>query len=168
MPLLWRNVSPISSAHFLPKGRSARHELAELAGQMLACGVFAHRLLKAWIDAAQPGYPCLIDRDHHLADLYNLVNVPQAVWIDGKYRLVVHPTDGREATLFDIYADPAFTTNLAYQHPEVVLKMRAARCMAHVPTFTTCIKVPKFITAILMLAVEKFMFLPTMVPLLAC
>ena len=27
-------------------------------------------------------YPCLIDRDHHVADLYNMVNVPQAMWID--------------------------------------------------------------------------------------
>ncbi len=56
----------------------------------------------------------------------DFVKDTQAVWIDGKYRLVVHPTDGREATLYDIHADPAFTTNLAYQHPEIVLKMRAA------------------------------------------
>jgi hypothetical protein len=41
-----------------------------------------------WIEAASPTYPCLIDRDHRLADLYNMVNVPQAVWIDEAGRIV--------------------------------------------------------------------------------
>jgi hypothetical protein len=35
-----------------------------------------------WIEAARPTYPALIDRDHRLAELYGIVNVPQAVWID--------------------------------------------------------------------------------------
>src|SRR5258707_5114661 len=46
---------------------------------------------RPWIEAAAPAYPCLIDRDHHLADLYNLVNVPQAVWIDEQGRIVRPP-----------------------------------------------------------------------------
>ena len=33
-----------------------------------------------WIEAARPTYPCLIDRDHRVAALYGMVNVPQAVW----------------------------------------------------------------------------------------
>jgi len=41
-----------------------------------------------WIEAAKPTYPCLIDRDHRLAELYNMVNVPQAVWIDELGRMV--------------------------------------------------------------------------------
>jgi hypothetical protein len=43
---------------------------------------------RPWIEAADPGYPALIDRDHRLADLYNMVNVPQAVWIDEAGRIV--------------------------------------------------------------------------------
>jgi tetratricopeptide (TPR) repeat protein len=35
-----------------------------------------------WIEAARPTYVTLIDRDHRVADLYHMVNVPQAVWID--------------------------------------------------------------------------------------
>ena len=41
-----------------------------------------------WIDAAKPTYPTLIDREHRLADLYGIVNVPQAVWIDEAGRIV--------------------------------------------------------------------------------
>ena len=57
---------------------------------------------RPWIEAASPGYPCLLDRDHHVADLYNLVNVPQAVWIDEAGRIVRPPetagsTDGFRA-----------------------------------------------------------------------
>jgi hypothetical protein len=44
-----------------------------------------------WIEAAAPSYPCLIDRDHRLADLYHMVNVPQAVWIDEQGRIVRPP-----------------------------------------------------------------------------
>jgi len=43
---------------------------------------------RPWIEKAQPTYPCLIDRAHRVADLYNLVNVPQAVWIDEAGRIV--------------------------------------------------------------------------------
>ena len=44
-----------------------------------------------WIDAAKPTYLCLIDRDHRLAELYNMVNVPQAVWIDERGTIVRPP-----------------------------------------------------------------------------
>ena len=40
-----------------------------------------------WIDAARPTYPVLLDRDHRLAELYQIVNVPQAVWIDEAGRI---------------------------------------------------------------------------------
>jgi len=45
-----------------------------------------------WIEAARPTYVTLIDRDHRLAELYNMVNVPQAVWIDER-GIVVRPTE---------------------------------------------------------------------------
>ena len=45
-----------------------------------------------WIEAAHPAYVTLIDRDHRLAELYNMVNVPQAVWIDER-GIVVRPTE---------------------------------------------------------------------------
>jgi hypothetical protein len=55
---------------------------------------------RPWIEAAKPGYPCLIDRDHHVADLYNMVNVPQAVWIDEEGRIVRPPENAGSSDAF--------------------------------------------------------------------
>ena len=54
---------------------------------------------RPWIDAAAPTFPCWIDTEHLVAQRYNLVNVPQAVWIDEAGRIVRPPesagsTDG--------------------------------------------------------------------------
>ncbi len=46
---------------------------------------------RPFIEEAAPTYVSLIDRNHHLADLYNMVNVPQAVWIDEAGRIVRPP-----------------------------------------------------------------------------
>ena len=55
---------------------------------------------RPWIEAAKPDYPCLIDRDHHVADLYNMVNVPQAVWIDEEGRIVRPPENAGSSDSF--------------------------------------------------------------------
>ena len=41
-----------------------------------------------WAKQAPPTYPCLIDESHTVADLYGMVNVPQAVWIDEQGHIV--------------------------------------------------------------------------------
>ncbi len=55
---------------------------------------------RPWIEAAKPAYPCLIDRDHHVADLYNMVNVPQATWIDEQGRIVRPPENAGSSDAF--------------------------------------------------------------------
>lgn len=77
----------------------------ELSGQgfvLVAVALDQPDAARPWIEAASPTYPCLIDRDHHVAELYGLVNVPQAVWIDEAGRIVRPPeaagaTDGFRA-----------------------------------------------------------------------
>ena len=51
---------------------------------------------RPWIEAAAPSYPALIDRDHRVAELYNMVNVPQAVWID-ETGTIVRPAENAGA-----------------------------------------------------------------------
>ena len=45
-------------------------------------------VLAALMGWAPPTYPCLIDESHTVADLYGMVNVPQAVWIDEQGHIV--------------------------------------------------------------------------------
>lgn len=47
---------------------------------------------RPWIEEANPAYTVLIDTRHQLSSLYNMVNVPQAVWIDEEGR-IVRPTE---------------------------------------------------------------------------
>ncbi len=46
---------------------------------------------RPWIEQASSDYWQLIDTEHRLEDLYNLVNVPQAIWIDEQGRIVRPP-----------------------------------------------------------------------------
>ena len=55
---------------------------------------------RPWIETAKPTYPCLIDRNHHVADLYNMVNVPQAVWVDENGRIVRPPENAGASDSF--------------------------------------------------------------------
>lgn len=41
-----------------------------------------------WIEAAKPDYPVLIDTQHIVTRVYNMVNVPTAVWINEQGRIV--------------------------------------------------------------------------------
>lgn len=47
---------------------------------------------RQWIERANPAHPSLIDVQHVVADLYNMVNVPTVVWIDEEGR-IVRPND---------------------------------------------------------------------------
>ena len=47
---------------------------------------------RPWIEKAAPTHPALIDTQHVLADLYNVVNVPTILWIDERGR-IVRPND---------------------------------------------------------------------------
>jgi tetratricopeptide (TPR) repeat protein len=48
-------------------------------------------------NAAMPAYPCLVDEKHLVAERYNMVNVPMAVWINEAGR-IVRPAESAGAT----------------------------------------------------------------------
>ena len=63
-----------------------------------------------WISAAKPEYTALIDDKHLVTHLYNMVNVPTAVWINEKGRIVrpneVAYVDNRYKAMHGIDAAP--------------------------------------------------------------
>ena len=63
-----------------------------------------------WIAAAKPEYTALIDDKHIVTHLYNMVNVPTAVWIDERGRIVrpneVAYVDNRYKAMHGIDAAP--------------------------------------------------------------
>ena len=46
---------------------------------------------RPFVEQAKATYWCLVDTEHRVADLYGMVNVPQAVWIDEAGRIVRPP-----------------------------------------------------------------------------
>jgi len=47
---------------------------------------------RPWVEEASPTFITLVDQEHRLSAFYNMVNVPQAVWIDEAGR-IVRPTE---------------------------------------------------------------------------
>ena len=79
---------------------------------------------RQWIEQAQAQYWCLIDTEHHVADLYGMVNVPQAVWIDEMGRIVRPPETAGSTDHFRLM-DRA-TRTLAPEHQAARLAARTA------------------------------------------
>jgi hypothetical protein len=79
---------------------------------------------RQWIEQAGATYWCLIDTEHHVADLYGMVNVPQAVWIDEAGRIVRPPENAGSTDHFRLM-DRA-TKTLAPEHQAARLAARTA------------------------------------------
>jgi hypothetical protein len=72
----------------LPVWQSLYADLKDSGFVVVAVAMDVPEAARPWVEAARTDYPCLIDRNHHVADLYNMVNVPQVVWIDEEGRIV--------------------------------------------------------------------------------
>jgi tetratricopeptide (TPR) repeat protein len=51
---------------------------------------------RAFIEAAKPQHPALIDQHHVLADLFGVINIPSSVWID-ENGVIVRPAEAAPA-----------------------------------------------------------------------
>ena len=69
-------------------------------------------------------YWCLIDTEHRVADLYGMVNVPQAVWIDAAGRIVRPPENAGSTDHFRLM--DRTTRTLAPEHQAARLAARTA------------------------------------------
>ncbi len=79
---------------------------------------------RQWIEQAKAQYWCLIDIEHRVADLYGMVNVPQAVWIDDAGRIVRPPENAGSTDHFRLM--DRTTRTLAPEHQSARLAARAA------------------------------------------
>jgi hypothetical protein len=79
---------------------------------------------RQWIEQAGAQYWCLIDTEHRVADLYGMVNVPQAVWIDEVGRIVRPPENAGSTDHFRLM--DRTTRTLAPEHQAARLAARTA------------------------------------------
>ena len=79
---------------------------------------------RQWIEQAGAQYWCLIDTEHRVADLYGMVNVPQAVWIDETGRIVRPPENAGSTDHFRLM--DRTTRTLAPEHQAARLAARSA------------------------------------------
>jgi len=79
---------------------------------------------RPWIEPANAEYWCLIDSEHRVADLYGMVNVPQAVWIDEAGRIVRPPENAGSTDHFRLM--DRTTRTLAPEHQAARLAARSA------------------------------------------
>jgi hypothetical protein len=79
---------------------------------------------RQWIEQAGAKYWCLIDTEHRVADLYGMVNVPQAVWIDEAGYIVRPPENAGSTDHFRLM--DRTTRTLAPEHAAARQAARAA------------------------------------------
>ena len=80
--------------------QALHEELANHDFTVVAVAFDEPEAARPWIEAASPTYPCLIDRNHEVAELYHMVNVPQAAWIDEAGRIVRPPENAGQSDAF--------------------------------------------------------------------
>lgn len=68
--------------------QTVQDEMKDRGFTVVAVALDTPEAARPWIETAKPNYPALIDRDHRVAQLYAMVNVPEAVWIDEQGRIV--------------------------------------------------------------------------------
>jgi len=74
--------------------QALRHELHPKGFELVAVGLdtLGGEGCRAFIEAAKPEHPSLIDQHHVLADLFGVINIPSSVWIDER-GMIVRPAE---------------------------------------------------------------------------
>lgn len=78
--------------------QSLRNELHPQGFELVTVGLdtLGDAGCRAFIEAARPEHPSLIDRHHVLADQFGITNIPMSVWIDEK-GMIVRPAESAPA-----------------------------------------------------------------------
>ncbi len=81
---------------------------------------------RAFIEAAKPEHPSLIDRHHVLADLFGVINIPSSVWID-EHGTIVRPAEAAPAPPRTAASPPGFSMPGAVPQRFVDIMSEAAK-----------------------------------------
>jgi hypothetical protein len=78
--------------------QALRNELHPKGFELVAVGLdtLGGAGCRAFIEAAKPEHPSLIDQHHVLADLFGVINIPSSVWIDER-GMIVRPAEAAPA-----------------------------------------------------------------------
>ena len=78
--------------------QALRNELHPKGFELVAVGLdtLGGPGCRAFIEAAKPEHPSLIDQHHVLADLFGVINIPSSVWIDER-GMIVRPAEAAPA-----------------------------------------------------------------------
>jgi hypothetical protein len=74
--------------------QALREELKDQNFELVTVGLDSIGIegCRAFIDAASPQHPSLIDQHHVLADLFGVINIPSSIWID-EQGMIVRPAE---------------------------------------------------------------------------
>ena len=74
--------------------QALRNEYHPLGFELVTVGLDALGAegCRAFIEAARPEHPALIDQHHVLAELFGVINIPQSIWIDER-GMIVRPAE---------------------------------------------------------------------------
>jgi hypothetical protein len=74
--------------------QALRNEYHPLGFELVTVGLDALGAegCRAFIEAARPEHPSLIDQHHVLAELFGVINIPQSIWIDER-GMIVRPAE---------------------------------------------------------------------------
>ena len=109
----------------MPVWQALREELKDQNFELVTVGLDSLGIegCRAFIEAASPQHPSLIDQHHVLADLFGVINIPSSIWID-EQGMIVRPAEPAPAPLKE---DDSNTPNIEMpkEIPQRVIDMMA-------------------------------------------
>jgi hypothetical protein len=94
---------------------------------------------RAFIEAARPEHPSLIDRHHVLADRFGVINIPSSVWID-ENGMIVRPAEAAPAPPRSADSPPGFSMPGEVPQRFVEIMAEAAKIRKDPPAYHAALR----------------------------
>lgn len=123
--------------HDLPVWQELYRELGPRGLQIVTVALDTEgaKVVRPWIEAAQPEHPSLIDQAHVMGELFGITNVPSGVWIDESGTIVRPP-------------ETAYPRQPDYQNREIPPNASAAEAAGIAEVKKLRIEAAKYVSAV--------------------